>query len=172
MKHLKKYNETVWTSGKITGSRSQWSQIVLDTLEDVGIVIDRKEWHEPPTKPYSMSYEMGKSRLSLDVKCGEGDVLLGDVLDYLGSFMDQLKGDNIGVLATTIHFKGILDEDNPDDRTPLRHSLFIADEKTEKSLMNAHKNGIVTRISFVVKKFDDISEYNMDYIKKYQSYFK
>lgn len=172
MKHLKKYNETVWRSGEITGPRSRWSQIVLDTLEDVGIIVSSKQWNEPPTKPYDMSYEMGKNRLSLHIRCNEGDVLLGDVMDYLGSFMDQLKGDSIGVLSVYINFRGILDEDNPDDRTPLSHRLFVADEETEKSLMDFHKNGIVTAISFVLKKFDDISEYNIDYIKKYQSYWK
>lgn len=171
MKHLKKYNETVWTSGEITGPRSRWSQIVLDTLEDVGISFKSKDWHEPPTKPYHMSYDMSKNRLSLNIRCGEDDVLLGDIMDYLNSFIEQLKGDNIGVLSITVYFNGSLNEDNPDDRTPLRHSLFMTDEETEKSLLDFHKNGIVTRISFVLKKFDDISEYNKEYIKKYNSYW-
>lgn len=174
MKHLKTYNETVDSvSGEVIGPRASWSRTIIDTLEDVGIVIDSKQWNEPPTRPYNMPYEMAIKRLALSIRCTKSsDVLLSDMMDYLNSFMDQIKGDGIGVLDFKIYFNGILDVCDLYNRTPLMFALYNADEETEKRLLSAHKNASVTRINFTFKKFDDISEYNRDYIKKYKSYFK
>lgn len=179
MKYLKTYNETVWTSGKITGSRSNWTPIILEKIEDVGIVIDKSTWHEPPTRPYSMSHEMDRQRVSLSVQCGGNDVYLEDVVDKLYSLMEQLKGENIGTLDIVIRFNGSLNDEDPNDRTALK--VFMLDQNVTK-ILSAHSKGIVTSIDFTFKYFtpstslsvstNTISEYNLDYIKKYKSYFK
>lgn len=164
MIYLRKFNETVWSGrinpddddraqNSITGGRQKMCLPILDTLDDLNLTggVSTK-WTEP-AKRYDMSYEMAKSRIVLSVDYTSKDFTIGERLEDILELKSQLIGSNIGILSIKLSFHGVDTVEMLSEE--LDNVYFIV------------KNLPINYIYYTFKLFDDISEYNDDYIKNY-----
>ncbi len=171
-----KINETVWTSGIVTGSRKVWSDIILNKIQELNLISDNAftgfRWGEAKTRPYEMSYEMSRDRISLTLSSDVPIPLDDFMFDNINHLSDYLRSINIGVMNLVVDIRMI---QNSFTSHNLLYDTFTMDnmyDLLDRNSINIESVRGISHLSFTFKNFDkDISEYTEDYVDRYNDMF-